>query len=109
MRRHLKAAELDKTEPAGGAVGRVKLIDAKLGTVRVAGEVSQEMAKNAINQPWRTIAAVFGKLTKGDFHLVNAVVARLVDARRLACRPEKEAGEQVRQRRMVVPIGHEAA
>src|SRR6476659_280280 len=65
------------------------------------------MAEDAIDQPRWAIATVFGKLTEGNFHLVNAVIARLVDARRLACRPEKEAGEQVRQRRMIVPIGHE--
>ena len=35
----------------------------------------------------------------------RAVVARLVDARRLAGRADEQAGEQVGQRRMVLPVG----
>ena len=39
----------------------------------------------------------------------RAVVARLVHARRLARRADEHAREQVRQRRMVLPVGDEAA
>ena len=43
-----------------------------------------------------------------DLELVEAVVARLVDARRLAGRADEQAGEQVGQRRMALPVEHEA-
>ncbi len=52
---------------------------------------------------------LFGDLPERDFQLVEAVVARLVHARRLAGRAEEHAGEQVRQRRMVVPVAEQAA
>ena len=39
----------------------------------------------------------------------RAVVARLVDARRLAGRADEQPGEEVGQRRVVVPVGDQAA
>ena len=53
--------------------------------------------------------AALGDLLEGHLQLVEAVVARLVDAGRLAGRAEEQAGEQIRQRRMVVPVGEQAA
>ena len=47
-------------------------------------------------------------LRHGDLELVEAVVARLVDARRLAGRADEQAREQVAQRRMVLPVQHQA-
>ena len=44
-----------------------------------------------------------------DFEFVEAVVARLVHARRLAGRADEQSGEQIRQRRMPLPVKHEAA
>ena len=49
------------------------------------------------------------ELTERDLQLVQAVVPRLVDARRLARRADEESREQIRQRRMVVPVGDQAA
>ncbi len=46
---------------------------------------------------------------KRDLHLVERVVARFVDARRLACRADEQARKQVRHRRVVLPIGDDAA
>ena len=43
--RHLEAAELDEAEAAGGAVGRVQLVDADLGAMRVARDVGQHVAQ----------------------------------------------------------------
>ena len=49
--------------------------------------------------------ARFRQLAERDLELVQRVVARLVDARRLRGRADEQAREQVRQRRMVVPVG----
>jgi hypothetical protein len=48
-------------------------------------------------------------LLEGDFQFVEAFVARLVDARRLAGGADEHAGEQVGQRRVVLPVGDQAA
>ena len=76
--------------------------------MRVAGHVDQQMAEDAVDQPGRAVAAV-GDLLEGDLQLVEAVVPGFVDPRRLARRPDEHAREQVRQRRMVVPVGDQAA
>ena len=49
------------------------------------------------------------QLRERDLELVDAVVPRLVDARRLARRADEQSREQVRQRRVVVPVGDQAA
>ena len=53
VRRHLEGAQLEQAEAAGGAVGRVQLVDAELGAVRVAGDVDQQVAEQAVDQPGR--------------------------------------------------------
>ena len=55
VRRHLERAELDQPQPAGRRVGRVQLVDAELGAVRVARDVDQQMAEHAIDQPRRAV------------------------------------------------------
>ena len=49
-----------------------------------------------------------GDLGERDLHLVRRLGAALVDPRRLAGRPDEHAGEHVGQRRMPLPIQHEA-
>ena len=49
-----------------------------------------------------------GHFLEGDLELVQPIVPRLVDARRLARRPDEHAGEHVGERRMVLPIGDQA-
>ena len=112
MRRHLEGAHLEQAESAGRPVGRVELVDAELGAVGVAGDVDQQVAQQAIDQPRRRLARLdlgdAGQLGERDLDLVDRVVARLVDARRLARRADEHAGEQVAQRRMVVPVADHA-
>ena len=43
-----------------------------------------------------------------DFKLVKRVVAGFVEARRLAGRPDEQAGEQIGKRRMALPLQHKA-
>ena len=106
VRRHLERAELDQPEPAGRAVGRVELVDADLGAMGVAGDVDQKVAEQAVDQPGRRRLAVpgGGTLASAISELVEHIVARLVDARRLAGRADEQAGEQIGQRRMPLPI-----
>ena len=47
-------------------------------------------------------------LGERDLELVEAVVARLVDARRLAGRPDEQAGEEIAQARAPQPVDDEA-
>ena len=49
-----------------------------------------------------------GTCAMRDLELVELVVARLVEARRLAGRADEQAGEQVGQRRMPLPVQHQA-
>ena len=49
-----------------------------------------------------------GIIAEGDVELVERVVARLVDPRRLAGRADEQAGEQVGQRRMALPVEQQA-
>ena len=109
--RHLEAAELDEAEAAGGAVGGVELVDADLGAVGVAGDVDEEVAQQAVDEPRRRGVALPGRrdLGEGDLELVERVVAGLVDARRLAGRADEEAGEEVADRRVALPVQDQRA
>ena len=49
-----------------------------------------------------------GTCDERDLELVEQVLPRLVDARRLAGRPDEQAGEQIGQRRMPLPIEDQA-
>ena len=58
VRRHFERAELDQAEPAGRAVRRIELIDADFGAMRVARDIDQQVAEEAIDQPWRDVPNV---------------------------------------------------
>ncbi len=47
-------------------------------------------------------------LRERDLELVEHVLARLVDARRLAGRADEQAGEQIGERRVALPVEHQA-
>ena len=53
VRRHLEGAELDEAEPARGPIRRIQLVDADLGAMRVAGDVDQQIAEQAVDEPGR--------------------------------------------------------
>ena len=97
IRRHLEAAELDEAQPPGWPVGREELVDAELGAVRVAGHVDEQVAEQAIDHPRRGRRGAAGRrhLRQRHLQLVEPVMARLVDPRRLARRADEQAGEQV--------------
>ena len=110
IRRHFERAEFDQAEPAGRPVRRKQFVDADLGAVGVAGDIDQDVAEQPIDQPRRHFVGTVRRrhLAERDFQFVEHVLARLIDARRLAGRPDEQAGEQIRQRRPPLPIEHQA-
>ena len=109
VRRHLEGAHLEQAQPAGVAVGREHLVDAELGAMRVAGGVDEQVAEQAVDDPRRHRLRRRRQLLERELELVQRIVARLVDARRLRGRPDEQAAEQIGQRRMVVPVRQQAA
>ncbi len=104
--RHFEAAEFHEPQPAGRAVGGIELVDADFRAVRVAGHIDQQIAEQAVDQPGpgRVALAGRGHLRHGDFKLVEAVVPRLVKARGLRSRTDEQAGKQIGQRRVALPV-----
>ncbi len=95
---HLEAAQLQKAEPAAGAVGAVQLVDAELGAVGVAGDVGQQVPQRAIGHPRLGRSCATGQpgdLGERDLQLVERFGPALVDPRRLRCGADEAAGEQV--------------
>jgi hypothetical protein len=109
VRRHFERAEFDQAEPAGGTIRRKQFVDADFSTVGVAGDVDQNVAEQAIDQPWRRRRRGVTRrwhAAKRDFQLVQHVLTRFIDARRLAGRSDKQSGKEIRQRRPPLPIKH---
>jgi len=77
--------------------------------MRVARDIDEEMAEQPVDQPRRNFArARCRHLGHGDLELIERVMARLVDARRLAGRADEQAREQVGERWVALPIDDEA-
>ena len=111
MRRHLEGPKLEQAEASGRGIRRVELVDRELRPVRVAGEVGEQMPEQTIDEPrrHRRLSGLFlaAHLLEGDLELVETVVARFVDSRRLARRADERPREQVGERRMILPIRDE--
>src|SRR5262249_55212573 len=67
----------------------------------------EEVTKDPIDEPRRRRAFALD-LFERDLELVQRIVARLVDARRLARRSEEEPTEEIRQRRMIEEVAEGA-
>ena len=109
VRRHLEGPQLEQAAPARRDVRRIELVDAELRAVRVAGDVDQQVTQRAIDEPGRRRAVRRREARERDLDLVEAVVPPFIDPRRLARRAEKQPGEEIRQRRVVVPVGDQAS
>ena len=113
VRRHLEGAEFQQPQASRRASRRVELVDRELRAVRVAGEVDEEVAQDPVDEPRLLVRLVRLEarleLLEGDAELVERVVARLVHARALARRADEHPREEIRERRMVLPVGDEAA
>ena len=68
-----------------------------LGAVGVAGDVGEEVAQQAVDEPGGGASPWPGGgiCGEGDLELVEGVVAGLVDARGLGGGADEEAGEEV--------------
>ena len=108
--RHLEGAKLDQAEPAHRPVGREQFVDADFGAMGIAGDVDQQIAEQAVDQPRPRRLALAGRRHHGggDVEFIEQVLARLVETRRLAGRSDEQAGEQIGQRRMALEIENEA-
>ncbi len=79
VRRHLERAQLEQAQAPRRAIGRVELVDAELGAMRVAGDVDQQIAEQAIDEPRRRVVRRSGGISlERDLELVERVVARFV-------------------------------
>ncbi len=105
---HLKRTQFQQTQASGVAAGGVELVDAEFAAVRIAGHVDQQIAQQAVDQP-RCWHFARGHLLEGDLQLVERVMPGLVDARRLAGWADERTGEEVGQRRVVLPVGDQTA
>ena len=106
---HLERPQLDQPLPPRRGLGREQLVDAELRAVGVPGDVDQQVPEHAVHQPRRALGAGAVDLLERDLQLGEAVRPRLVHPRGLARGPDEQPREQVRQRRMVDPVGDEAA
>ena len=110
VRRHLEGAEFEQAQAPCGAIGRIELVDADLGAMGVAAHIHQQIAEETVHQPGGNGAlARHGHLGHGDLKLVERVVARLVHARRLTRRADEEAGEEIGEGGMALPVNHQTA
>jgi hypothetical protein len=88
----------------------IQLVDADFGAVGVAGDVDQQVAQQPVDQPGQGRSPCPGAgSAQRDFQFVERVMPRLVDARRLAGRADEQAGKQVGQARMPLPVQDQAA
>ena len=72
--------------------------------MRVAGDVDQEISQQSVDEPRRHLGSRLGELLECDLKLVEGIVACFVDSRRLRGGADEKSREQIRQRRMIVPV-----
>ena len=107
VRRHLERAELQQPEPSVCVIGRVQLVDAELGPMRVAGDVHEQMAEDPIDQPRRD-RSFLRELLERQFQFVECIASAFIDTRSLTRWPDELPRKDVRQGRVVVPIRDQA-
>ncbi len=108
--RHLEGAEFDQAESTGRTVRREQLVDADLGAMGIAGDIDEEVAEQPVDEPRRrrVVLVLRWHRRQRDLQLIELVVARFIDARRLAGGPDEQAGKQIGQRRVALPIEDQA-
>ena len=111
VRRHFKSAKFDETQPAGGTIRRIKLVDADFRPVGVAGDVHQQVSQEPVHQPREGCRPLVWAmdLGEGDFQLIETVVSCLVNAWCLGRRADEQTREQVGQAWMALPMQDQAA
>src|SRR5438067_2456376 len=81
----------EESQAPRGGIGRIQLVDRKFRAVCIAGKIGQQMPEQSIGKPRRRFARFLflRELLKGNFELVESVVACFVDARRLRRRADE--------------------
>jgi hypothetical protein len=108
VRGHFEGAHFQQAQSTGGGFGGIELVDAELRAVRVASGIHQQVAEDSIYDPRWNIAMI-GNLAERDFQFVHLIVACFIHARGLAGWAHELPAEEIRQRRVIVPIPNEAA
>jgi hypothetical protein len=62
---HLKGAQFKEPETPRATIRGIELINAKLRPMGVARDINEQVAKDAVHQPGRTLAPLW-RLLKGD-------------------------------------------
>src|ERR1022692_4948949 len=101
MRSHFEGTQFDQAQAQPATLRGIELVDAKLGAMRVSSDIDQQVAEQSIHHDRR--AVVRRQIAKSNLQFVQGIRARLVYARRLACRAHIHAGKQIRERWMVLP------
>src|SRR5207244_1032962 len=112
VRRHFKCAHLHKPEASTAALRRVKFINGKFRTMRVAAGINEQVAKQTVYEPRRRLiesSLLPVHFLERDFEFVKRIVARLVNTWRLRRRTDKQSAEHPAQRRMILPIPEQRA
>jgi hypothetical protein len=109
VRGHLERPQLHEAQTALRARRIVQLVDAELGPVGVPAHVDEQVAEEAVGEPGRDRRPAGGRdARERELQLVEGVVARLVQAGSLRRGADEQAGEEERQRRMVLEVSQHA-
>src|SRR5687767_2412164 len=77
--------------------------------MRVTCDIDKQIAKDAIDQPGRSIVPILlAQNRAGQIEFVNRIGSCFVDARRLAGWADENSGKQVRKRWVVQPTADQA-
>jgi hypothetical protein len=77
--------------------------------MRVATGIDQQVAEQAIHQPGRAGFTRRWHLLEGDLQFIERIIARLVDARGLRGRADEQAGEEIGEGWVVMPIAQQTS
>jgi hypothetical protein len=94
-------------EPAARRVGRVELVDAELGAVRVAGHVDEQVRKSASTSHGGHVA-LSGSCAERDLELVELSLRASSTRGAWLGRPDEESREGEGERRVIVPVREQA-
>ena len=108
VRRHFEGAHFQEPQATGSRIRRIQFVDTEFGAMGIAGRIDQQVAQDAIEFPRRAGAGILAHQAldcgKRNLDFIDRIVARLVNAWRLAGRADEHAREQERQRGVVVPV-----
>ena len=107
VRRHFERAELDQAQAARGLSGENSLSMQNSARCVLPVPSTSRLRNTRSTSHGGGVLPGIGLLER-DLQFVASIAATFVDARRLARRADERAGEQVRQRRVIVPVSHQA-